>query len=225
MPDSSMNNYDNNSEGGNMTELMVEDFAEAISHGMVVSELAVLLSRELGHDDEFCRVMAVAGMLHDIGKLKLGDFLHLKRSEAMVVEKLKVVRLHSRYSRDILKSMGYSDEIQDIVYHHHENYDGTGYPDNIAGNDIPEGARILRVCDVYAALISDRSYRKAFTEKVAVELMIEEAMHFDVKVFLAFLNVIHYDGYEKVRRLTGQRIDASAEAYLREYFSQNELHI
>ncbi len=72
------------------------------------------------------------------------------------------------------------------VLYHHENYDGSGYPDNLSGEAIPLGARIIRVCDVYAALTSDRPYRQAFESQSAMELMIEEIKDFDVKVFLAF---------------------------------------
>ena len=75
--------------------------------------------------------------------------------------------------------------------HHHENYDGSGYPDNLSGEGIPLGARIIRVCDVYAALTSDRPYRKAFESQSAVQMMIEEIKDFDVKVFLAFQRMIH----------------------------------
>ncbi len=182
-------------------KVMTVDFADAISHGAIVSELAVLVSRELGMDKAFCEKIAVAAMLHDIGKLRLAEQLHKERSEAMVVEKMKYVRMHAALSRDIMKEQGFDKELLDMVYHHHENYDGSGYPANISGEDIPMGARIIRVCDVYAALISDRSYRKAFSEKVAVELMIDEARHFDMKVFLAFLKVIHSEAYDKVQNI------------------------
>lgn len=198
--------------------VMTTDFAEAICHGMIVSELAVLVAKELGCDEEFCSKIAMAGMLHDIGKLQLSEFLHRERSEAMVVEKMKYVRMHAACSRDILKDKGFDDTILEMVYHHHENYDGSGYPDNISGELIPPGARIIRVCDVYSALISDRSYRKAFSEKIAVELMIDEMRHFDMKVFLAFQRVIHSDEYEKVRVLTGHRIDADAEQFMKDNY-------
>ena len=85
----------------------------------------------------------------------------------------------------------YSDFVVESILYHHENYDGSGYPENLAGDQIPLGARILRVCDVYAALTSDRPYRKAFDPETAVELMIDEVKNFDMKVFLAFQRTIH----------------------------------
>lgn len=214
-----MNVRNRNTKRLSIDEVMDEmtiDFSDAISHGMIVSELAVLVSRELGMSEDFCRDIALAGILHDVGKLKLTEQLHKERSEAMVVEKMKYVRMHASFSREIMKAEGFSEEVLDMVYHHHENNDGSGYPTNIAGEDIPMGARIIRVCDVFTALISNRSYRKAFSSKVAIELMIDESRHFDMKVFLAFLKVIHSDDYNKVRRLIDGSIAADAADYFRE---------
>ena len=90
-----------------------------------------------------------------------------------------------------MKAEGYSDRICEMILHHHENYDGTGYPDNLVGDEIPLGARVLRVCDVFVALTSDRPYRKAFDSKTAVELLIEEVRHFDMKVFLPFQSIVY----------------------------------
>ena len=103
---------------------------------------------------------------------------------------------HSTLGYELLQGRGYSDFVLESILYHHENYDGTGYPSNLMGKDIPIGARILRVCDVFAALISDRSYRRAFSLDMAVELMIAEVKNFDMKVFLAFLTVIHQEGIE-----------------------------
>ena len=113
----------------------------------------------------------------------------------------------------------FEDDICRIVYHHHENNDGSGYPSNISEEDIPVGARIIRVCDVYAALISTRSYREAFSENMAVQLMIEEAKHFDMKIFLAFMRVIHSESYCKVERLLERKI----EDKVIEYFANDVL--
>lgn len=207
-----MNNGENN-----MISDMVVDFSEAISHGMIVSRFAVLVSKELGLSDEFCDKIAMAGFLHDIGKLRISEQLHLDRSKAMVVEKMKYVRMHATFSRDILAEQGFDGEICDIVYHHHENNDGSGYPCNISGDDIPLGARIIRVCDVYTALISKRSYREAFSRKVAVELMIEEAKHFDMKIFLAFLRVLHSEDNKSIEKLLEKSIEKDAADYFKKY--------
>ncbi|BCN29927.1 HD-GYP domain-containing protein [Anaeromicropila herbilytica] len=175
-----------------------EDLVDAIHHGMLVSNLARLISKELNLDDEFCEKMKVAGMLHDIGKLKLTKHLYGRRKDILMIEEMKYVRMHSTISYEVLEQMGYEEDILKAIYHHHENFDGSGYPDNIKGNVIPLGARILRVCDVFAALVSVRPYRKAFDIESAIELMIDEIKNFDMQVFLAFLQVIHSECFKQV---------------------------
>ena len=158
-----------------------EELVDAICHGIVVSNLSALLSRELGEDEEFCNQIAIAGLLHDIGKIKMNRYLYGK--DALAVEEMKYFRMHSVYSYDVLHKLGYSRIVQESVFHHHENYDGSGYPDNLVGKDIPYGARILHVCDVFAALTSNRSYRAAFDQEAAVEVMLEETKNFDIEIF------------------------------------------
>lgn len=165
-----------------------ETVCEEMYHGIEVSNLAVLISRELGESEQFCENIAVAGILHDIGKLKLMKYLY---SDGLVVEQMKYVRLHSAQSYEIIMGAGFSKEIGLGVYHHHENYDGTGYPNNLRGEAIPWMARVLRVSDVFAALTSKRSYRNAFEPKAALEIMIDEVADYDMEVFLAFQRVIH----------------------------------
>lgn len=144
-------------------------------------------------------MMALAGMVHDIGKLKLGKYLYGRDKNSLIVEEMKYVRMHPIIGQEILKEQDFSHIIVESVYHHHENYDGSGYPRNIKGENIPFGARILRVCDVFAALVSDRSYRKAYDLDTAISLMIEEVKNFDMKVFLALLQVIHSEEYSEIQ--------------------------
>jgi putative nucleotidyltransferase with HDIG domain len=176
-----------------------DDLFEAIDHGILVSNIAVLLSKELGMDDDFCYMMAQAGMVHDVGKLKLGKYLY-GRADSLVIEEMKYVRMHPTIGLNILKSYGYSDTILEAVYHHHENYDGSGYPDNLKGDAIPYGARILRTCDVFAALVSQRRYRSAFDLDTAMELMIEEVKNFDMQIYLAFVRVVNSDKFVHIQQ-------------------------
>lgn len=172
------------------------ELVDVICHGIVVSNLAVLLAKELGEDDAFCNEIAIAGLLHDIGKIKMNRYLYGK--DALTVEEMKYFRMHSVYSYDVLHRLEYSRFIQETVYHHHENYDGSGYPNNLVGKNIPYGARILHVCDVFAALTSKRSYRAAFDQEAAVEVMLEETKNFDIEIFVAFQRVLHSDNFDHV---------------------------
>ena len=167
------------------------DLSAELNHGVVVSNLAYAVAVEMGLDEEFCYQMAIAGMLHDIGKLKLTGYINGQERDPLLIEELKYVRMHSSLGYEELKDQGYSDIVLQSILYHHENYDGSGYPSNLSENSIPLGARILRVCDVYAALSSDRPYHKAFDVSTVIELMIDEIKNFDMEVFLAFQRVVH----------------------------------
>ncbi|MFV0344431.1 MAG: HD-GYP domain-containing protein [Anaerocolumna sp.] len=175
-----------------------DDLEEAIDHGILVSKLAFHLAKEMDLPKEFCYAMAEAGLLHDIGKLKLGKYLYGRKKNALIVEEMKYIRMHSTLGYNILKKFNYSEDVCEGVHHHHENYDGSGYPHNIKGESIPLGARILRICDVYATLISDRRNRIAFDQETAIKLMIEEIKNFDMKIFLIFVTTVNKEEYKDI---------------------------
>ena len=186
-----MNAVQKKSTGTQKRILEFDVYAE-LKHGMMVSNLAYEVAKEMGFSEEFCYELAIAGMLHDIGKLKLTGYINGRENSALVIEELKYVRMHSTLGYEELKSQNkYSDFVLESILYHHENYDGSGYPSNKSGEEIPIGARILRVCDVFTALRSDRPYRKAFDMETVMELMIEEVKNFDMQVFLAFQRVVH----------------------------------
>lgn len=166
------------------------DISEELRHAINVSNLAFRVGQELMLDEETCHQLAIAGMLHDIGKLRLAGYLY-GAQDGMVVEELKYIRMHPQLGYESIHGQGYGKLVEESVRYHHENYDGSGYPGNRQGEEIPLGARILRVCDVYAALRTDRPYRGAFDVDTAMELMIEEVKNFDMRVFLAFQRVVH----------------------------------
>ncbi len=176
------------------------DVQDVIVHCEYVSNMAYLLGKKLNLDEQTVKELAIAGYLHDVGKLRLLGYIYGNESKS-VLDQMARVRTHPKYSYDIIKGKGYSKFIEDAVYHHHENYDGTGYPDNLRGEDIPLGARVLRICDVFIALTSDRPYRMAFDKEAALALMIEEVKNFDMKIFLVFQTLIHEIDIDKdVRR-------------------------
>lgn len=184
--------------------VLAGDLEEAIDHGVLVSKLAYLLAAEMELEVSFCQTMAQAGLVHDIGKLRLGQFLYKRNDHILTVEEMKYIRLHPSIGYEILKKYNYDETLLQSVYHHHENYDGTGYPDNLKEEDIPLGGRIIRICDVYAALISDRRYRAAFNKEMAVKLMIEEVKNFDMQIFLAFLRIVNSEEFAQVDEFVEQ---------------------
>ena len=163
-----------------------DSLGDQIVHGMIVSNLAYLIGREMELSQKQCHDLAVAGLLHDIGKLRLRSYVYEEKEAKLNIDELRYVRLHSTLGYAILKEQGYSEDILTAVLYHHENADGSGYPNNLKNDQIPLYARILRVCDAFGALISNRPVRGAFDIETALSIMIEEVKNFDMKVFLAF---------------------------------------
>ena len=175
------------------------DLISVINHGIAVSNLAYQVGETIGLPQDQCYELALAGVLHDIGKLRLSRYVSGKENP-LVVEEIKYVRRHPQLGCEALVNRGYSSFVLESIYYHHENYDGSGYPQNLQGEEIPLGSRILRVCDTYAALTEKRPYREAFEPETAIRLMIDEIKNFDMQVFLAFMKVVHRDDQEKERR-------------------------
>ena len=166
-----------------------DSLGEAILHGIVVSNLAYFVGKEMDFSEKQCHDLAVAGMLHDIGKLKLRSYVYEEKEAKLNIDELRYVRLHPTLGYAILKEHGYEEDILTAVLYHHENADGSGYPNNLKNDQIPVNARVLRVCDAFGALISNRAYRSAFDIETALTIMIEEIKNFDMQVFLAFQKV------------------------------------
>ena len=173
---------------------LMSDFKDNVTHGICVSNLTYLTARKMGLDEGTCYDLALAGLLHDIGKLQLSRYLYGRAVDSFEMEGIKYMRLHSKLSYDILQYYDFSPFILQAVLYHHENYDGTGYPENLKGDDIPFGARVMRVADTFTALISDRPYRKALDIDTAMEIMIDEVSNYDMEVFIAFQKIIHEPG-------------------------------
>ena len=175
------------------------DLSKEISHGICVSNLAYKVGKKLLLDEKTCYNLAVMGLLHDVGKQEMVRNV-FKRGEDQIlrIEEMRYIRTHPVLGYAILKEQGYPQEQVKWVLYHHENYDGTGYPSNIAGEEIPLGARILRVCDVFAALTTERPYRKAYTIEKAMEQMMAEVKNFDMTVFLALMDVVHENTAEEL---------------------------
>ena len=171
-------------------ETPIQDSLEgAVLHGIVVSNLAYFVAKEMKLPEEQCYNLAIAGILHDIGNLKLRSYVYEEKEAKLNIDEMRYVRLHPTLGYAILKECGYDEDVLVAVLYHHENADGSGYPNNLKNEDIPLNARILRVCDAFGSLISNRMYRSAFDIETALTIMIEEVKNFDMKVFLAFQKV------------------------------------
>jgi HD-GYP domain-containing protein (c-di-GMP phosphodiesterase class II) len=154
------------------------------THSEVVSSLAEGIGVQLGLDTETIDNLRLAGLLHDVGKIGLPDAI-LKKPGALTDEEYEIVKKHPEFGFALLQDLGI-EPIDDWVRHHHERWDGRGYPDGLEGDDIPLGARIILVADAFEAMTADRPYRKAQGDQFALdELRRHAGTQFDAEVVAA----------------------------------------
>jgi len=159
-------------------------------HSKRVTEFSVEIARRMGEPDWFVKDLESAALLHDIGKIGIPDKI-LHNSGALSPEGLQFILAHPMGGENILKPVGSLGRLCPIVRHHHERYDGEGYPDRLKGEEIPLAARILSVADSFDAMISDRAYKPTRTKEEAMEELARcRGKQFDpdcVDVFLSYL--------------------------------------
>ena len=130
-------------------------------HSQRVSDMCIIVCQLLGMSNAECEKIHIAAHLHDIGKIGVPDAV-LKKEGRLTDEEFEQIKKHSVIGAEILSHSKRLSELCDLVRHHHERYDGKGYPDKLIGENIPYGARIIAVCDSIDAMTSNRCYRKAF---------------------------------------------------------------
>ncbi len=163
---------------------------ETEGHSRRVADLALQLSRELGVPERELIHFRRGALLHDIGKMGIPDGILLKAGP-LDKEEWMVMRRHPEYARNLLEPIRYLRPALDIPYCHHERWDGSGYPQGLAGEQIPLSARIFTVVDVWDALTSERPYRRAWSSIQAVGYIEENAgSHFDPGIIKPFLSVV-----------------------------------
>ncbi len=128
------------------------------NHSWRVSELAKKICEIIGLSNSDTNEIHIAAHLHDIGKIGIADAI-LNKEGPLTPEEWEVIKTHSRIGYDILNKSKRMKQISGIVLHHHERYDGGGYPEGIKGNDIPLGSRIIAICDSIDAMTTERRYR------------------------------------------------------------------
>lgn len=158
-------------------------------HSRNVAALAVRVAQSLDLSHDTTRLLEVAALLHDVGKIGVADAI-LRKKGALSVEERRDIQEHPALGEKILASNRF-DEILPWVRGHHERWDGTGYPDGLAGEDIPLEARILALCDAYDAMTSERPYRNALSTDAAIqELDLNIGTQFDPALADVFIRMV-----------------------------------
>jgi putative nucleotidyltransferase with HDIG domain len=176
---------------------MAIDAKDQVTHGHIrrVQTLATGLAKELGLKDvAVLRAIESAALLHDMGKLAVPEYI-LNKPGKLTASEFERMKLHASIGAEILSSIDFPYPVVPIVRHHHENWDGSGYPDGLAGANIPIGARILSVVDCFDALTSDRPYRRRLPDAEAVIVLRQRrGIMYDPLVVDTFVNA-----YDRIR--------------------------
>jgi len=173
------------------------------SHSQTVANLCAAIGNELGFDAERLKRIRLAGLLHDVGKIGIPDAI-LRKPAKLTPEEYAQMKTHAALGADIVLAAEMPEQAR-WIRHHHERIDGRGYPDALAGDEIPPESRIIHVADAFEAMTSDRPYRKGPGEQFAIEELRRNAgTQFDKDVVAAFLRVLGE------RSASGRRVTASA---------------
>ena len=169
-------------------------------HSDRVSEYSVLIGKKLGLDDKTLHILKIGGLFHDIGKIGIPDSILLKESK-LSDEEYSQIKNHPMIGVHMLGDAAIFTDILPIVKHHHERYDGRGYPSQLVGEDIPYVARIAAVADTFDAMTSKRSYRDSLPiDVVRSEIERCSGTQFDPNIAKVFLDIMDND-FDSIREI------------------------
>jgi HD-GYP domain-containing protein (c-di-GMP phosphodiesterase class II) len=156
-------------------------------HSTRLAEWALHVASELGLERESLADMEVAALLHDIGKIGIADAI-LNKPAKLTPEEYEVMKKHPEFGWAVLRQVPGMERASLMILHHHENFDGTGYPGGLKGEEIPMGSRIVAVIDAFDAMVSTRPYRQGMPIEEAVRrLVAASGTQFDPRVVNSFL--------------------------------------
>jgi putative two-component system response regulator len=158
------------------------------AHSDHVTELSSAFGQKLNLTSAQIETLAFTAQIHDIGKIAINEFIINKPGRFTEAEYL-MTQHHAQLGANLIETLALDPLIPLIIRHHHENFDGTGYPHKLQGDQIPLASRIIRITDTFDALTSDRGYRPAYTYRKAIAIMEQEHNVFDPQLLEIFFKM------------------------------------
>lgn len=177
-----------------MVNVLEQRDSYTAGHSRRVTEIAMTIAARLELSGEDCKTLRLAGMIHDVGKIGIEDTI-LRKPGRLTAEEFAMIRTHPERGVQIIAPLDFLKGALPIVRHHHECYDGSGYPAGLGGEAIPLGARIVAIADTYDAITSSRAYRRARGQEAALaEITRCSGTQFDPELSSLFLEICHPPG-------------------------------
>ena len=177
-------------------------------HSSGVSATAVRLAEIMGMSEDECKMMMIAGYLHDIGKLKVPKSV-LEKNDKLTDEEFNIVKEYAYYTNLLLKDVEGFEQIGRWASLHHEKLNGYGYPFRLTADDIPMGARIIAIADIFSAVAEIRSYRPGMSKEEVIKTLTEYVDSGAMSGYIVELLINNYDDIYSIRDSEVRREGAS----------------
>lgn len=191
--------------------------SDTSAHNYRVSIHAIYLGKALGLCGDSLHSLIKGAFLHDIGKIGISDTI-LHKPARLNEQEYEIIKTHVHHGSQIIKSYAWLSDAHDVVFHHHEKYDGSGYPNNLKGEQIPLNARIFAIADVFDALISKRPYKEAYPFSKVMQIMTDSAgTHFDPNIFRIFMQEL-LNIHKTISGFTETQLEGILHTIMHDYF-------
>ncbi|MEA3552964.1 MAG: HD-GYP domain-containing protein [Campylobacterota bacterium] len=202
---------------GNAIALRDSDTNE---HNYRVTLYSIKLAEQIELDKEYIKKLIVGAFLHDVGKIGIPDGILLKNGK-LTSEEFEIMKEHVLKGIQLVQGNPWLENSKDVILCHHEKYDGTGYPNQIKGDDIPIIARIFSIVDVFDALTSKRPYKEPFSYDKTLQILNDSSgTHFDKKLLSEFENISN-KLYTNTKSKTKEQLKDELDSLIKKYFLEN----
>lgn len=171
-----------------VNEIIDARYPDLSGHQLRLKNNAVAFAEQIGLSREDTEFLSIGAGIHDIGKLSISDYV-LNKPSQLTGSEVMLIKQHTLMGCKLLNPLKLDSSISEIVLYHHENYDGTGYPEKLSGDNIPLLARAVRILDSYDALTMDRPYHKGVSSAEALKILQRDAKYYDPHLLKLFCDI------------------------------------